>query len=101
MNIYGKLNIFGELVYAPEILQDGNGTIILNPQDKDYFNNGYKLIIKEETPEEYKGKNTEIYYEEDGNIIYIKVRLVEETDIDNMEFFAEQNENTIIEEEII
>lgn len=81
MNIYGKLNIFGELVYAPEILQNGNGTIILNPQDKDYFNNGYKLIIKEDTPEEYKGKNTEIYYVEDGNVIYIKVRLSEEIDI--------------------
>lgn len=79
---YGKLNSFGELIYAPDILKEENGTIIINPSESDYYRMGYKLIIEEEKPSEFYGKNTEIYYEETESIIYIKHKLSPEMEED-------------------
>lgn len=82
MNRFGKLNSFGELVYAPEILKTEDGTIIVSPSSKDYLRLGYKLIIEEAKPSEFYGKNTEIYYEETESIIYIKHKLSPEMEED-------------------
>jgi hypothetical protein len=82
MNRFGKLNSFGELIYAPEILKMEDGTIIVSPSSKDYLRLGYKEIIEEEKPSEFYGKNTEMYYEETESIIYIKHKLSTEMEED-------------------
>lgn len=95
MNRFGKLNSFGELIYAPDILKEENGTIIINPSESDYYRMGYKLIIEEEVPKEYKGKNTEAYYEETETIIYIKIRLAPEVNEEDTEIINHINDFNI------
>lgn len=82
MNRFGKLNSFGELIYVADILKEENSTIIINPQESDYYKMGYKLIIEEAKPSEFYGKNTEMYYEETESIIYIKHKLSTEMEED-------------------
>ena len=76
MKKFGKLNNFGDLIIATNVLQVDN-TIIINPTYEDYINNGYKELIYEEPLIEKIGYNTERYYVETDNCIYIHYRYVE------------------------
>lgn len=70
---YGKL-MFGGLIYAKDIIENEDGSIIMNPTEQDYIEHGYKEVVDNGIPEELIGKNIEQYYEIDDIYIVVKYR---------------------------
>ena len=95
MNKYGKINFFGDLVIATNIIQNNN-EIIVNPTNEEYVANGYKMVVSDEMLPSKEDFNIEKYYEEDETSIHVRYRYVENTDNDmnivNDEEISEFNE---------
>lgn len=85
---YGKL-MFGGLIYAKSIIENEDGSIIMNPTKQDYIEHGYKEVVDNGIPEELIGKNVEQYYEIDDIYIVVKYR----------ESFEEESEQTMMADE--
>lgn len=65
----------GALIKAPE---KSLKVFIANPTDEQYKFFGYTdVIVEGHKPEEQEGKYIEEYYEQEGNVIYKKYRLVD------------------------
>ena len=65
----------GALIKAPE---KSLKIFIANPTEEQYKFFGYTdQIIEDERPQEQDGKYIEEYYEQQGNVIYKKYRLVD------------------------
>ena len=80
--IYGKINIFGELEIDPVSIVRGQ-QIILNPTRDEMVNNGFKRVYYEERPDtsEYDDAGIEYYvkmhFDETDDSIYVRYEIVE------------------------
>ncbi len=83
MRIFGKINYFGDLEIAGNTLQTKT-EIIVNPSDEEYQQNGYKLVEYEQYPEEKENYNIVKFFEESGNIIFVKYRYEENNETENI-----------------
>lgn len=85
MQKFGKINFFGNLELANNIIQT-NEKIIVNPTEEEYLANGYKKIIKEKYLDPKEGFNiAKRFNETDSEIIitYEYEQILEEEIIDS------------------
>lgn len=76
MQEFGLIDFFGNLIFAPNAIQIGT-ELIINPSREQYLSAGYKCIVFDDELEPKEGYNTERYYEQTEDTIYVKYRYVE------------------------
>jgi hypothetical protein len=76
MQEFGKIDFLGNLIFAPNTIQIGT-ELIINPTREQYLSAGYKCIIFDDELEPKEGYNTERYYEQTEDTIYVRYRYVE------------------------
>ena len=93
---FGRINVFGELEYAPTTIIGGN-SIILNPTEGEYVANGYKPVIVDERPDTTQLDAEETfyrlrkYYEETETTIYVRYEIL--LDVDTINQIEEETED--------